>query len=304
MATVAEPGIGVAVPGEWQQFRRKPWYVRWGHLALQNPVGVIALLIVASFFVLGVLGPYIAPHPPRELNVIERYQAPSAAHPFGTNQFGQDMFSRVIVGARVSMIFGLVIIIFGFIPGAVLGMLSGFAGRWLDYVLQRSSEAWSAFPQLVLVLTFLTAFGPGLRNISIVIAIGALFGSSRLLRAVALVERHKDYVLAARSTGATETRVFVRHVVPNVMPYILVGVSGVFAVAVLAEATLSFLGLGLAVGTPGWGIDLSVGIHNGGNHYPYLVIFPGAAISLVVLGFNLLGDTLRDVLDPRLRGSR
>jgi ABC-type dipeptide/oligopeptide/nickel transport system permease subunit len=304
MATVAERGIGVVPPHGWVDIRRAPWYARWARIAIQNPVGVIALLIVVAFFVLGIFGAYIAPHPTGGLHVTEQFQTPSLDHPFGTNRLGQDMFSRVIVGARVSMIFGLVIILFGFIPGAALGMLSGFAGRWLDYVLQRSAEAWSAFPQLILVLTFLTAFGPGLRNIAIVIAIGALFGSSRLLRAVALVERHKDYVLAARSTGASETRVFLRHVVPNIMPYILVGVSGVFAVAVLAEAALSYLGLGLAVGTPGWGIDLSVGIREGGNRYPYLVIFPGAAISIVVLGFNLLGDTLRDVLDPRLRGSR
>ena len=133
--------------------------------------------------------------------------------------------------------------------------------------------------------------------------VSALFGGSRLMRAVSLVEKNKEYVFAARATGADEFRLLARHVIPNIMPYILVGMSSVFALAVLAEATLSFLGLGVEQGTPGWGIDLSEGLRVGSD-YPHLVIFPGIAISLVVLGFNLMGDTLRDILDPRLRGSQ
>ncbi|MDE3094799.1 MAG: ABC transporter permease [Chloroflexota bacterium] len=302
MATLAERGIA---PGReaWEYPRERPLLARLGRLAAKNPVGAVALLIVVAFFVLGVIGPYVAPYDPQAFDRYARLQGPSAAHWFGTNSKGQDIFSRVLVGARVSMTFGLVIMFFGFIPGAVLGIISGYAGRWLDYLIQRSSEAWTAFPQLVLVLTFLSAFGPGLRNVSIVIAIGALFGGSRLLRALAIVEKHKEYVAAARSTGATEFRVLWRHVVPNIMPYILVGISSVFAVAVLAEAVLSYLGLGLSPGTPGWGIDLASSLGSA-QHYPYLVIFYGGAISIVVLGFNLLGDTLRDILDPRLRGSR
>ena len=146
------------------------------------------------------------------------------------------------------------------------------------------------------------AIGPGLKGPIIVIAIGAVFGGSRLLRAVALIEKHKEYVTAARSTGASEFHIMMRHVLPNIMPYILVGMSSVFAVAILAEATLSFLGIGVEFGTPAWGSDLRVGLASGID-YPYLVIFPGVVISIVVLGFNLLGDTLRDILDPRLRGS-
>jgi len=305
MATAARQALPRTTGDDWAPVRRPAWYVRWRHIAAQNPIGVVALIIVVSFFVLGVIGPYIAPYPPRELDVASQFLGPSWAHPFGTNGTGNDMFSRILVGARVSMTFGTVIIVFGFIPGALLGILSGYAGRWVDYLLQRSSEAWTAFPQLILVLTFLTAFGPGLRNVEIVISLGALFGSSRILRAVAIIEKQKDYVLAAHAVGASDLRIFVRHMIPNVMPYLLVGISGTFAVAVIVEATLSYLGLGLPVGTPGWGIDLNAAIRNGsGQHHPFLVFFPGAAISLVVLGFNLLGDTLRDILDPRLRGSQ
>ncbi|MBF6599644.1 MAG: ABC transporter permease [Dehalococcoidia bacterium] len=305
MATATSRQLPVAVDAGWETLPERPWYVRWRRIAAQNPLGVVALLIVVGFFVLGLVGPYVAPYPPRQLDAAAQFLGPSWAHPFGTNETGNDMFSRVLVGARVSMTFGAIVIVFGFVPGALLGVLSGYAGRWIDYVLQRSSEAWSAFPQVILVLTFLTAFGPGLRNIEIVTAIGAVFGSSRVLRAVAIIEKQKDYVLAAHATGASDARIFARHVLPNVMPYIIVGISGVFAAAVVIEATLSFLGLGLAVGTPGWGIDLNAAIRSGyGQQYPFLVLFPGLAISLVVLGFNLLGDTLRDILDPRLRGSR
>ncbi len=305
MATAARHTLPVPTASDWQAVPQRPWYVRWARIGAKNPVGVVALLIIVGFFVLGIIGKYVAPYDPTNLDATAQYLGPSWAHPFGTNLNGNDVFTRVLVGAHVSMSFGLIIIFFGALPGALLGGLSGYAGRWVDYLLQRSSEAWAAFPQLILVLTFLTAFGPGLRNVEIVTAIGAVFGSSRILRAVAIIEKQKDYVLAAHATGATDTRIFFRHVIPNVMPYIIVLISQVFAAAVLIEATLSFLGLGLKQGTPGWGIDLNDAIRSGaGQHHPFLVIFPGAAISLVVLGFNLLGDTLRDILDPRLRGSQ
>lgn len=302
MATVAERRAGPSAES-WEYPHDRTLLVRGARLARENPIGTFALAIVVAFFVLGIIGPSIAPYDPQAFNRYARFAGPSSQHWFGTNSKGQDVFSRVLAGTRVSMTFGLIIMIAGFVPGTILGIVSGYAGRWLDYVIQRSSEAWTAFPQLVLVLTFLSAFGPGLRNVSIVIAIGALFGGSRLLRALAIIEKHKEYITAARSTGASEVHILWRHIVPNIMPYVLVGASSVFAVAVLAEAALSYLGLGLAKGTPGWGIDLSDSL-DAAQHHPYLVMFYGGAISLVVLAFNLLGDTLRDILDPRLRGSR
>jgi ABC-type dipeptide/oligopeptide/nickel transport system permease subunit len=304
MATVASPYAGARTGADsWEIPQDKPWIVRVSRPWLKNPVGLFGLAIVVAFFVLGILGPYITPYDPRALDAQARYLSPSMEHPFGTTRFGQDVFSRVIEGTRLSMTFGFAVMFFGFIPGTLLGICSGYFGRWVDYTIQRSGEAWAAIPQLPLLLAIIAAVGPGLKAVIVVLAISALFGGSRLMRAVALVEKNKEHILAARATGASELRLLVRHVIPNIMPYVLVGASSVFAVAVLAEATLSFLGLGVEQGTPGWGIDLSEGL-NVGTEYPHLVIFPGLAISLVVLGFNLMGDTLRDILDPRLRGSQ
>ncbi|MBI5287450.1 MAG: ABC transporter permease [Chloroflexi bacterium] len=302
MVTIASSSIPVAQQEAWELPQEKPFLVRIGRPWLQNPAGLLGLLIVFMFLVVGVIGPSIAPYDPRAFDTQARFETSSMAHPFGTTQFGQDIFSRLIVGAQLSLQFGAWVFVLGFIPGTALGIISGYFGRWIDYAIQRSGEAWSAFPQLPILLTVIAAVGPGLKAVIIVIAISAFFGGSRLMRAVALVEKNKEYVLGARAVGASEVHILWRYVVPNIMPFILVGASSVFAIAIIAEATLSFLGLGVEQGTPGWGIDLAAGRERA-NEYPHLVIFPGLVISVVVLGFNLLGDTLRDILDPRLRGS-
>jgi ABC-type dipeptide/oligopeptide/nickel transport system permease subunit len=325
MAAIAERAVPISADS-WTLPAQKPLFIRVARPWLQNPMGLLGLIVVLVFLIVGftqvVVGQadlcvpgtgacvsnplhrdYLAPHDPREQDVNHRYEEPSLSRPFGTNKLGQDMLSRIIDGAGLSFGFGAIVLVIGFIPGTALGIISGYAGRWIDYLIQRSAEAWTAFPQLPILLTVIAAVGPGLKAVVIVVGIGALFGGSRLMRAVALIEKHKDYVLAARSLGASETHLLVRHVIPNIMPYILVGVSSVFAVAILAEAVLSYLGLGAETGTPGWGIDLARGLDSGID-YPHLVIYPGIVISVVVLGFNLMGDTLRDILDPRLRGSQ
>jgi len=282
----------------------------WGRVARKNPVGVVAAIIVFAFVALGTVevvshsafGTVVAPENPRDIKASVQLQGPSWAHPLGTNQRGNDMLSRIMAGARVSFLIGLMALGIGFLPGALLGVISGYYQRWIDYVIQRGGEAWAAFPVLFLYLAFITALGQGLKTIAIGIVISSLFGGSRVLRAVAIITKHADYIEASRSLGASDSWILSRHLIPNVMPIIIVGASSVFAVSVLAESALSFLGLGLEPGTPSWGIDLNEGQSNMRLH-PYLVIFPGMAISLVVLGFNLLGDTLRDILDPRLRGS-
>ena len=303
MATLVEPFTTTTPETSWTLPPQKSLFVRWARPWLQNPVGLMGLMIVALFFFLGLFGPYLTPYDPSDPSVARRFLGPSLEHPFGTNGLGQDMFSRILQGARLSFRFGALVFILGFIPGTLLGILSGYAGRWIDYAIQRSAEAWTAFPQLPILLTVRAAVGPGMTAVVIIVAIGALFGGSRLMRALALIEKHKDYVLAARSLGASETHVLIRHVIPNIMPYILLGASSVFAIAILAEAVLSFLGIGAETGTPGWGIDLSRGLSEG-TDYPHLIIWPGVVISVVILGFNLMGDTLRDILDPRLRGSQ
>ncbi len=302
---VAAQGVGArATEQAWEMPAERPLVSRLVRPWRQNPVGAIGLLIVVLFFAVGIFGPYLAPYDPRALDARARFLGPEWDHPFGTTSLGQDMFSRIMQGARLSLTFSSAVFFFGFIPGTALGIASGYFGRWVDYLIQRSGEAWTALPQLPILLTVVAAVGPGLKAVVIVVAISALFGGSRLLRAVALVEKHKEYIVAARATGANEAHILWRHILPNIMPYILVGASSVFALAIVAEAVLSFLGLGAQPGTPGWGIDLSAAIQGGrASSYPHLIIFPGFAISIVVLGFNLLGDTLRDILDPRLRGA-
>jgi peptide/nickel transport system permease protein len=315
----------VASAESWTLPEQKPLAVRITRPWLQNPAGLVGLFISAIFMIVGsvqmvvqfesfcvpgvvcVSNPvhrdYLAPRDPDKTDAKAKFQAPSAAHPFGTDKFGKDMLSRMLDGAGRSFGFGLIVLALGFVPGTALGIISGYAGRWIDYAIQRSAEAWTAFPQLPILLTVRAAVGPGLTAIVIVVALGALFSGSRVLRAIALVEKHKDYILAARALGSSETHVLIRHILPNIMPYILVGLSSVFAVAILAESALSFLGLIGETGTPRWGTDLARGLREG-TDYPHLVLYPGIVISLVILGFNLMGDTLRDILDPRLRGSQ
>lgn len=283
--------------------RRSSTVARLGRTAREHPLGVFGLLVLLLFVAGGLFGPALAPYDPRGLQVAPQLSGLSDAHWFGANALGQDVFSRVLAGARVSLLIGASSVLIGGGAGALIGMLSGFRGGALDFSLQRAGEAFIAFPNLVLYLLLTTAFGRGPLTIVVALSIGALFGGHRLLRAAALIERHSAYVEAERAVGASEARIFLRHIVPNVLPLTVVLMSGLLGGAILAESALAFLGLGVAPGTPSWGIDMS------GQNLAFareghwnLVVFPGIAISLVVLAANLLGDTLRDIWDPRLRG--
>src|SRR5579885_2067521 len=288
--------------GTWRQ----PGLLRRaGRLARGHPLGVFGLLMLTGFIAVGIFGPALAPYDPRALRAGQPLGGLSPSHPFGLNNLGQDIFSRVLAGARTTMLISGTAVLIGGTLGSFIGILSGFYGGWLDYLLQRSGEAFAAFPGLILYLMLITAFGRGPKTIVLALAVGGLFGGSRILRAATIVERHSSYVEAARALGCSERRVFFRHVVPNVLPLTVVLISGGLGAAILAESALAFLGLGVAPGTLSWGIDIS-----GANltfarlgHWN-LVVFPGLAISLAVLGANLLGDALRDIWDPRLRGRR
>jgi ABC-type dipeptide/oligopeptide/nickel transport system permease subunit len=273
-------------------------------VARNNPLGTIGFLLVLTFILTGTFGPLVAPYDPREINTQDQLEGPSLAHPFGTNGLGQDTLSRVLAGARLSLVIGAAAVGIGVLGGSLIGVVSGFFGGVVDSVIQRTGEAGAAFPGLILYLTLIAAIGRGVDTIVIGIAISALIGGSRVLRAITLVIKTSPFVEAARAAGATEGRILATHIIPNVFPIAIVIASSALGAAVLAEAALSFLGIGVEPGTPSWGIDLqgrNVQDAKVGNWH--LVAFPGAALSLVVLGFNLLGDTLRDVLDPRLRGN-
>lgn len=281
--------------------RRLPGIVR---IAIHNPLGAVGALLVFAFILTGIFGPIIAPYNPREVNVEAQLEGPSLDHPMGTNNLGQDVLSRVLAGARLSLVIGSAAVFIGVLGGSLIGVVSGYFGGVIDSIIQRTGEAGAAFPGLILYLTLIAALGRGEKTIIIGIAITALIGGSRVLRALTLVIKTSPFVEAARAAGATEVRILVTHIIPNVIPIAIVIASGALGAAVLAEAALSFLGIGVEPGTPSWGIDLSgrnLALAKVGNWH--LVMFPGIALSLVILGFNLLGDSLRDVLDPRLRGS-
>ncbi len=273
-------------------------------VAWRNPMGTLGFLIVLAFILIGFLGPYLAPYNPTHTDVSTVYLYPSPAHPFGTDHLGRDMLSRVLAGARLSLFIGAAAVGIGVIGGALIGVMSGYFGGVIDSFIQRTGEAGAAFPGLILYLTLIAAIGRGVDTIVIGIALSAIIGGSRVTRAMTLVVKTSPFVEAARAAGATEVRILFTHIVPNVVPIIIVIASSAWGAAVLAEAALSFLGIGVEPGTPSWGNDLQgQNLGDAKLGYWYLVAFPGAALSLVVLGFNLLGDTLRDVLDPRLRGN-
>ena len=274
------------------------------HIARANPLGAIGFFLVAVFIVVGTIGPIVAPYNPRQTNVEAQLQGPSLAHPFGTDGLGQDMLSRVLAGARLSLTIGAAAVCLGIVGGALVGVISGYFGGLVDSVIQRTGEAGAAFPGLILFLTLSAALGRGVDTIIIGLTISGIIGGTRVLRALTLVIKTSPFVEAARAAGATEVRILATHIIPNVIPIVIVIASSALGAAVLAEAALSFLGIGVEPGTPSWGADLAGRHLDDARHdHWYLVAFPGAALSLVVLGFNLLGDTLRDVLDPRLRGS-
>ena len=286
---------------DWAYVPSQPSFPRrmW-RLAKQHPAGVFGLVVLVIFIVLGLFGERLAPYGGNELSVGPQLEGPSAAHPFGTNQLGQDVLSRIMEGARVSFIIAFWAVFLGAGSGAFLGILGGYFGRWLDYVIQRSGEAFAAFPALVLFLMLRAAFGPNLKTIIISIGIGALFGGNRVLRGQTIIESRQMYIEAARSVGCSEWRIFIRHIVPNLLPLVVVIMSGALGAAILAESALAFLGLG--PDSTSWGKDMSgTNLSTARNGYWHVVIFPGIAISLVVLGANLLGDALRDIWDPRLR---
>jgi ABC-type dipeptide/oligopeptide/nickel transport system permease subunit len=274
------------------------------HVAAANPLGTIGLVLVFSFILVGTFGPFVAPYDPTSVDVNAQLQGPSAEHPLGTNGLGQDVLSRILAGARLSLVIGAAAVCIGVLGGALIGVISGYFGGALDSVIQRTGEAGAAFPGLILYLTLIAALGRGVDTIIIGIAISALIGGSRVMRSITLVLKTSPFVEAARAAGATESRILVTHIIPNVFPIAIVIASSALGAAVLAEAALSFLGIGVEPGTPSWGIDLQGrNLADAKVGHWYLVAFPGIALSLVVLGFNLLGDTLRDILDPRLRGS-
>jgi peptide/nickel transport system permease protein len=267
---------------------------------LRRRGALFGLVVVAFFVVIALLAPWIAPHDPLETSWSALRLAPSAAHPFGTDDIGRDVLSRVIWGARASLLAGLVSVCISVSLGVPIGMLAGYLGRWVDALLSRITDAMLACPFLILAIALAAFLGPSLTNAMIAIGISATPVFIRLARAQVLAAKSEDYVEAARALGNPHLRIVLRHILPNIVAPLIVQATLAIAAAVIAEASLSFLGLGQQPPAPSWGSMLNTA-RSYVDQAPWMAVWPGVSIFLLVLSFNLLGDGLRDALDPRHR---
>ena len=279
--------------------RRRP--VAFVELARSNRGVVVGLVLVAALFLIALFSPIISPHDPIATAPDNAYLPPlSPGHLLGTDELGRDQISRVLWGARISLPVALVAVVVGLVGGGLIGLVSGYAGGLADLLLMRLVDALLAFPALILAIALVAALGPSLNNAMIAIGVVAIPVYARLIRASVLQLKQMDFVAATRALGASPARIIVRHLIPNLLNPVLVQVSLSAGFAILAEAVLSFLGLGAQPPTPDWGQMITTGRTFLPND-PWLAIVPGVAISITVYSFNLLGDSLRDALDPRLR---
>lgn len=303
--TVGQPAIPIdaALDVSTMRRRKSPLTGVWKFIR-QKPLGAFGALIAIVLVLMAALHPVIATHDPNALSPGEVLAAPSTAHWFGTDAFGRDIFSRVVYGAWTSLQVSLIAVAIGTVLGTLVGVVSGYFGGVADMVLQRVVDATISFPGLILAIALVGLVGPSVKNVSIAIGFVTFPSLARIVRGPVLSIKEQQYVEAARGTGANSTRIMGRHILPNLMAVIIVVATARFGSAILVESSLSFLGLGPPPPTATWGSMLSGDAIYIMETAWWLAVFPGAAITLVVLGFNLFGDALRDVLDPRMRGSR
>jgi peptide/nickel transport system permease protein len=250
-----------------------------------------------------VFAPHIATHDPLDQDLFERLAGPSAEHWLGTDSFGRDIFSRIVFGARISLVIGLVAVLSAMVVGSFLGVLSGYLGGWVDQVVGQATNILLAFPSLILGLMVVAFLGPSIANLIGAIALATVPQFVRLARAPTVALRERDFVQACRALGFSPLRIMLRHVLPNIWPEILVMATLWLATAIRVEASLAFIGLGVKPPTATWGSMIREGFENILSSV-YLAIFPSLAILVVVFALNLIGDGLRDALDPRLRKDR
>ncbi len=272
------------------------------HHKLKNlfntPPGYFSGAVLLLVCVMATLTPWLAPQAPNATDLYQSLQSPSAQHWLGTDKFGRDVYSRLVYGARVTLLVGLISQSLSLVIGIALGSLAGYLKGWVDdLIMWLINVVWS-FPALLFVIAVTMAIGPGIVTVYVAVALVSWVGVARIVRGQFFVEREKPYVLALRARGATHTRIMFRHILPNVLSPVIVVVSLGFAGAIVAEAGLSFLGLGIQPPDPSWGSMLKDG-YAYFTAAPWLALYPGLAITLTVLAFNLLGDRLREVLDPK-----
>jgi peptide/nickel transport system permease protein len=283
----------------------------------KRPLGVIGAVVIVLVLLVALTAPLVAPYEPDQF-AGGRLESPNSTFLFGTNTLGQDVLSRTIYGAQVSIAVAVSATLLGVGLGTLIGIVSAYVGGWLDLIVQRLLEVVASFPGLILVLMIVAALGKpsgardsnvavlawDLRTLSIAIGVGLIFGVMRVIRSAVLKERALPYVEAAQTIGAGTLRIMFRHILPNVFPFVIVTFSSLVGFIILLEAGISFLGYGVSIGTASWGADLSGRNRDYFLDAPWIMLGPGIALTLTVMGANFLGDTLRDVLDPRMRGSR
>jgi len=267
----------------------------------RQPLGTVGLVLVLVMAVAGLGAEWIAPYSPTSNDFAAMTEPPSWAHIMGTDQFGRDLFSRIVFGARTAFIVGFSCAIVGGVTGLVLGVASAYFGGRIDLVLQRVLDVVMAFPLIIMALAVIAVFGGGVHNVILAITIPLIPRCARVVRSSALAIREVPYIDAARACGFGHSRIILRHMVPNVLAPFLIMLTAFVGQAILAEASLSYLGLGVQEPTAAWGLMLQGGAEEYASTAPWIAIFPGVAIALTVFGFSLFGDALRDALDPKLR---
>ena len=265
-----------------------------------SPNAVLGLVLFALVLLMAALAPLLASADPIGINVADRLQGPSAAHWFGTDDLGRDIYSRVIWGSRLAVRLGVLSVAVAATGGVVLGLVSGYYGGWVDQLISRVLEFLLAFPELLFTIAIVAILGPSLDNLIIALGLFGWPGYARIVRGSVLSARRREYVEAARATGARARRIMFRHILPNVIAPVIILSATRFGGALLAGSGLSFIGLGVPIPQPEWGAIMATGREYIGRAW-WITVFPGALITLAVLGVNLLGDGLRDVLDPRSR---
>ncbi|HOX30842.1 MAG TPA: ABC transporter permease [Spirochaetales bacterium] len=269
----------------------------------RNRLAMAGLAILAVLFLTALLADLVAPFPSDKQDLENTFSFPSRAHLFGTDEFGRDILSRVIHGSRISLSVGFLAVGFSVVIGGAIGAVAGFYGKRIDNVLMRFMDVLMSIPQILLAISIVAALGPGLWNLMIAVGISSIPGYARIVRASVLSIKDREYIEAARAAGSGDARIIFRHIVPNCLAPIIVQSTLGVATAILTAAGLSFIGLGIQPPTPEWGAMLSGG-RGYIRDYWYMTLFPGLAIVFTILGLNVLGDGLRDALDPRLKSSR
>ncbi|HEU4352123.1 MAG TPA: ABC transporter permease [Burkholderiales bacterium] len=291
-------------PQTVEQLTRAPrarWISAVVDFVRRRPLGAIGGVIILIMVVLAATAGWIAPYDPLETDYAAMISAPSAVHWLGTDAFGRDVLSRIIYGSRTALLVGLGASLLGAVLGSLIGVASAYFGGRVDLIVQRIMDVFFAFPVIILALAVVAVLGTGPENVILAIATPMVPRCARVVRASALAVREMPYVDAARASGFGHRRIILRHMLPNVMAPILIMATAFLGEAILLEASLSFLGLGVQEPTAAWGLMLRGAAVEFAETAPWMAIFPGLAISLGVFGFNLFGDSLRDALDPRLR---